>query len=323
MKINSFNICPSLMTEGFDTFSPKARRELFDGAKVSPFTDIEYSAADYVGNVKRVSISGVQEKMFAVVDKNKLRLAVEGEQSRYIIKPRPRSAMLVNAEYMPINEHLTMQIASQVYGINTAHNALIVMGDGRPAYIVRRFDIAPDGSKYRQEDFASILGKTAEDGANYKYEGSYLDIGRAIREIVPTWRFELQKFFALVIFNYLFSNGDAHLKNFSLCTNKNGVFGLSPAYDLLNTSLHVSDSEFALSGGLGVGLSGNHPTLGDFASFGAELGLVQKQIDKTLGIFTQKQAMVEILCSRSLLSKKCQRMYLRSYNERLARLQKK
>jgi len=323
MKITTFNMCPSLMDEGYDTFSPKARKELFDGAKVSPFTDIPYNAKDFVGNVKHVSISGMQEKMFAVVDKNKLRLTYDGEQSRYIIKPSPKSIVLDNAEYMPINEHLTMQIARQVYGINTAHNALIVMGDGRPAYIVRRFDVAPDGTKYRQEDFASILGRTAGNGSSYKYEGSYLEIGRAIREIVPIWRFELQKFFSIVIFNYLFANGDAHLKNFSLCTNPNGVFALSPAYDLLNTSIHLNDSEFALSGGLGTNVCGKHPTSEDFALFGSELGLTQKQIDKTLELFTQKQPLVEALCLRSLLSKKCKRMYIRSYGEKLARLQKK
>ena len=35
---------------------------------------------------------------------------------------------------MPANEHLTMQIARQVYGIETAENALIFFNDGTPAY---------------------------------------------------------------------------------------------------------------------------------------------------------------------------------------------
>jgi serine/threonine-protein kinase HipA len=42
---------------------------------------------------------------------------------------------------MPANEHLTMQIARQVYGIETAENALIFFKNGAQAYITRRFDV--------------------------------------------------------------------------------------------------------------------------------------------------------------------------------------
>jgi serine/threonine-protein kinase HipA len=52
------------------------------------------------------------------------------------------------------------------------------------------------------------------------------------------------------VFNYLFSNGDAHLKNFSLLESVDGDYLLSPAYDLINTRLHVDDSNFALDKGL-------------------------------------------------------------------------
>jgi serine/threonine-protein kinase HipA len=47
---------------------------------------------------------------------------------------------------MPANEHLTMQIARQVYGIETAENALIFFKDGAPAYITKRFDVKEDGN---------------------------------------------------------------------------------------------------------------------------------------------------------------------------------
>ncbi len=49
----------------------------------------------------------------------------------------------------------------------------------------------------------------------------------------------MSRFFELVVFNYLFANGDAHLKDFSLQQTPNGDYLLSPTYDLLNTSLHV------------------------------------------------------------------------------------
>lgn len=60
------------------------------------------------------------------------------------------------------------------------------------------------------------------------------------------------RFFELVLFNFVYSNGDAHLKNFSLLEEKKGRFRLSPAYDLLNTHLHINDGIFAMSKGLFV-----------------------------------------------------------------------
>ncbi len=60
---------------------------------------------------------------------------------------------------IPANEHLTMQIASQVYGISTAANGLcFTPRKGQTVYILR-FDILPDGSKLPMEDFASLIGR--------------------------------------------------------------------------------------------------------------------------------------------------------------------
>jgi len=53
-----------------------------------------------------------------VLEKNKLRLTNAGEQGSYILKPVPRDIMKVNQ--VPANEHLTMQIAKQVYGKETS-----------------------------------------------------------------------------------------------------------------------------------------------------------------------------------------------------------
>jgi len=94
-------------------------------------------------NRKRISISGVQEKFSVLLDKNKLRLINEGEQGEYILKPIPSAGK--RPELMPANEHLTMQIAKQAFGIEVAENALIFFKNGSPAYITKRFDIKEDG----------------------------------------------------------------------------------------------------------------------------------------------------------------------------------
>ena len=117
-------------------------------------------------NRKRISISGVQEKLSLLLDKNVLRLTREGEQGTYLLKPIPRD--LKKTDQVPANEHLTMQIAKQVYGLNTAENALVFFKNGTPAYITKRFDVKEGGGKWGKEDFATLAGKTKQNaGANF------------------------------------------------------------------------------------------------------------------------------------------------------------
>lgn len=88
--------------------------------------------------------------------------------------------------------------------------------------------------------------KQKNTGANFKYEYSYEEIGLLLQKFVTAWRVEIKKYFLLVLFNFLFSNGDAHLKIFSLLESSKGDYLLSPAYYLANTRLHVDDTDFAL-----------------------------------------------------------------------------
>ena len=121
------SVCPGTLAEGFTTYSPLCVRHLFDNKKVSHVLPYDTPAKDeavaeqFMENRKRISISGVQEKLSVVLDKNILRLTNEGEQGTYILKPIPRD--LKKVDQVPANEHLTMQIAKQVYGINVAENA--------------------------------------------------------------------------------------------------------------------------------------------------------------------------------------------------------
>ena len=166
------NVCPGTLADWFSTYSPSCLRNLFNNKKVShvlPYEEPkknEEVAEQFMANRKRISISGVQEKLSMILEKNLLRLTKEGEQGTHILKPIPRD--LKKVDQVPANEHLTMQIAKQVYGINTADCAVIFFKDGSPAYVTRRFDVKPDGSKLGTEDFASLAGKTKDlAGSNF------------------------------------------------------------------------------------------------------------------------------------------------------------
>jgi serine/threonine-protein kinase HipA len=263
---------------------------------------------------------------------NKIKLVVKrspkDEQGTHIIKPIPDYKRLNRRNQLPANEHLTMQIAGQVYDIRTAENAVIFFSNGEMAYITKRFDIDKNNLKIKQEDFASLSQKTKEtDGDNFKYTGNYVVTGKLIKRYVAAWQVETIKYFRLIVFNYLFANGDAHLKNFSLQQTITGDYILTPAYDLLNTSIHVNDEDFALDGGLfdkkyysEIYTKTSHPCQEDFFTFGKLLGISEVVINKTLKEFTTPKDEVQKLIENSFLNEQTKRMYSRSYKERLSRI---
>jgi serine/threonine-protein kinase HipA len=320
--------CPGTLAEGFTTYSPTCLRNMFNNKKVSHILPYdapqanEVDAEKFMENRKRISISGVQEKMSLLLSKNILRLTENGEQGTYILKPIPRD--LKKVDQVPANEHLTMQIASKVFGINTAQNAMIFFKNGSPAYITKRFDVKQDGSKWGKEDFATLAGRTKDNaGADFKYTYSYEAAAAIIRQYVPAWRVEIEKFFIIVVFNYLFLNGDAHLKNFSLLESETGDYLLSPAYDLINTRLHVDDTDFALDKGL---FEDNyqsetfkktfHRGKQDFEEFAKRIGVSENRIEKLLEPFLMKQKTVETLVNSSFLNTPNKRGYLMDYSSR-------
>lgn len=326
----TLNVCPSTLQEGFDTYSPIARKLLFDGKEVSHLLDFDSPNNDkadneaYINNIGRISLSGVQPKASLVVnDENQLVKPALNERGTYILKPAPTSYALLERRYCPANEHLTMQLASQVYHIETAANALCFFRDGEAAYLCRRFDVGPSGHKYQQEDLASLAGLTsANGGSDYKYSNlSYEECADIIRKYVKAAPVEILKFFRMVVFNYLSLNDDAHLKNFSLINRGDGEYHLAPAYDLVNTSLHLRMPRiFALDKGLfkeGMHLSDTN-TIGrkHFEEFGRRIGLAERLVMRELDFFAMEYPLTEELISRSFLPDSLKRSYRLSFNYR-------
>ncbi len=328
MNLDELKYCPGTLVEGFSTYSPGCLRNMFYGKKVShilPYETPRQSeevTEQFIENRKRISISGVQEKLSFLLEKNILRLTRKGEQGSYILKPIPRD--LKKVDQVPANEHLTMQIAKQVYRLNTAENALIFFKNGDPAYITKRFDVKDDGSRWGKEDFAILAGKTKDNaGVNFKYDYSYEEAGLLIQKFVPAWRVEVEKYFSLVVFNFLFSNGDAHLKNFSLLESSGGDYLLSPAYDLINTKLHIDDTDFAFEKGLFADeyksesyKKFGHPSKIDFIEFAKRIGVKESRIEKLLLPFLEKQPLMEKLLKSSFLNEAEKRGYLLMYNSK-------
>lgn len=322
--------CPSSLMEGFDTYSPKSAKLLFGRTKVNPILGFDIDEFRNVGEIAdaihRISVSGVQEKFPAIVNADAINIADCSDRSTHILKPAPWDKTLRDRKMIPANEHLTMQIASQIYDIPTAANGLCFTPKGQPVYITRRFDLLPDGSKLPMEDFASIIGKSEQRaGLQFKYNGCYEDIAKAIRTNVAAWMIDMERFFELVVFNYIYANGDAHLKNFALIRNGKD-YRLAPAYDLINTSLHINGDDFGLDAGLSTELEKSdvydrtgHPCRLDFERFGDKIGLVRKRVDKILNQYNDMPEGTTQLVAHSFLTDKLKRNYIRIVNERISR----
>ena len=324
------NRCPSLLLDGYSTYSPKSIKTLFDGKRVSHMlrfdTDEFRDAGELASAMTRISVSGVQEKFPAVIDCGRIRIANDNERSTYLLKPSPLESILLDRKYIPANENLTMQIASQVYGIITAANGLCFTEKGQMVYITKRFDVQSDGSKLAMEDFAVLVGRNEPDGSeHFKYESCFEDIADAIRSKVPAWMIDMERFFELVVFNYIYANGDDHLKNFSLILQGED-YRLAPAYDLLNTSLHVNGDDFGLDGGLSRDIVKSdvyertgHPCRLDFERFAERIGIVSSRAMKILDKYVSLPEDSVEMIKRSFLTEKLKRKYIRIVNERIGR----
>lgn len=322
-------MCPGCYKPEVEGYCLNCRKKLFDGRKVNPVLNFDPPTPEtiqqYQEKTIRLSISGVQLKYSLCLHDNELILTEKGGQ--YIIKPIPPTTLIQVVNQAPENEHLTMQMASQLFGIKTAANALIYFKDGTPAYITRRFDVKQDGSKYLQEDMAQLTGRTKQSaGENFKYDGTYAEIGQQIRQHVAAYPLVIEQFFRAVLFNYIFSNGDAHLKNFSLIETDMGDFTLSPAYDIMCTVVHTtgeSDTAIPLYQGdmnsLFYEVYGYYGQV-NFRELAHQLGLLPKRAEGIISQMLSNREKVLSMIQTSLLSDKTKAQYIRNYQDKLHRM---
>ncbi len=213
---------------GDATYSPKGLALL--SKSLTELSDLPYSADEQrfeaVSRAEKMSIQGVQPKLSAVLNVRKQAFDMTDLGGKFILKPQNR-----DFPQLPENEAVTMCMAAKA-GIEVPTMGLIGSKDGSLTYFIRRFDRIGKGKKLATEDFAQLLGLDR----NTKYDASMEKLVTVIEQFCTFPMPEKVKLFRLVLFNFLVGNEDAHLKNFTLITRNNNV-ELSPAYDLLNTTI--------------------------------------------------------------------------------------
>ncbi|MGH8831370.1 MAG: type II toxin-antitoxin system HipA family toxin [Polaromonas sp.] len=147
---------------------------------------------------------------------------------RHIIKGSSRQL-----PFVALNEHLCMQVAARVTPTATTE----VSEDGQ-ALVVHRFDVDDNGQAYwGMEDFCSLLGLRPAA----KYDTTWERIARGVRDHVPGER-RLETYRQLattLLLTYALRNADCHAKNLALLYTSRADVHLSPAYDMLTTSVYA------------------------------------------------------------------------------------
>jgi serine/threonine-protein kinase HipA len=281
--------------------------------KLKDLLDFPYNKGDQLkeamARATKMSIQGVQPKLSARLNVSAGIFEIADQGGNFIIKPQNDLY-----EELPENEDLTMRLAA-LAGIEIPLHGMIYSKDGSRSYFIKRFDRLPKKKRVAVEDFAQLTGQTRET----KYSSSMEKVAGVLDQFCTFPLIEKQKLFRLTIFNFLCGNEDMHLKNFSLI-RRNGKVEISPSYDLLNTTIAMSNpqEEFALT------LAGRKSkitkeNLIDY--FGSErLGLTSIIIEKTLQEIENQKLKWYKQIQISFLSEEMKKKYVELMSLRWARI---
>lgn len=207
-------------SEGLRMLSPKL-------LALEPFPYTRTEAVQKAADQKvKMSISGAQPKLGAKLSVKKGRFEITTKGGAFILKPDNPGFV-----ELPANEAATMYIA-RAAGIKTPVSGMVYDKDGHLIYFVKRFD-RTGRKKHAVEDFSQLLGLPRDSKYNAKVE----DLVEVVNAYASFPVLEMERLFRVILFNFLTGNEDAHAKNFSLVTTEEGVVRLSPAYDLVNTTI--------------------------------------------------------------------------------------
>lgn len=257
----------------------------------------------------KISIQGVQPKLSARLNIKEGCFDVVEKHGTYIIK-----VQVPDRPQMPENEDLTMKLA-KVIGIEVPLHGLVRDQEGGLNYFIKRFDRYSQKSKYSVEDFAQLSEKSSDT----KYDATTESLISVVDNFCTFPAIELLKLYKRIFFSFMVGNEDMHLKNFSLITQKRKTY-LSPAYDLINSTLVLSRTKEELA----------LPIMGTKARFkhfhfaqylGKEkMNLQEKIIERVFTEVYEAKPRWEALINESFLSSALKSKYLEVLNNRFSRM---
>ncbi|WP_431067550.1 type II toxin-antitoxin system HipA family toxin [Methylotuvimicrobium sp.] len=204
---------------------------------------------DKVSPENKFSLAGVQMKFSMKEKDGRYNLSKGDVLGDWIVKTPS-----TKHKDVPVNEYTAMKLAELV-GVDIPEIKLVELNkldnlpqinlpDEKLAFAIKRFDRDND-ARIHMEDFAQVLVKYAHEKYN---SANYEQIGRIIYGFSGDGLADAQQFARRLLVNILLANGDAHLKNWSLIYSDKITPRLSPAYDIVTTSVYIDgERHFALN----------------------------------------------------------------------------
>jgi serine/threonine-protein kinase HipA len=204
---------------------------------------------DKITQGNKFSLAGVQMKFSMKEKDGRYNLAKGDALGDWIIKTPS-----TKHKDVPVNEYTAMKLASLV-GVEIPEIKLVELDklDNLPqinlpdeefAFAIKRFD-RNDNKRIHMEDFAQVLVKYPHQKYN---SANYEQIGKILYQYSGDGLVDAQHLARRLLVNILLANGDAHLKNWSLLYSDQVTPRLSPAYDIVTTSVYFDDErQFALN----------------------------------------------------------------------------
>lgn len=281
--------------------------------KLTTLHDLPYKTQELLveatQRADKLSIQGVQPKLSAKLNIKQQCFELTDKDARFILKPQHPQY-----PHLPENEDLTMKLAACVK-LKVPVHGMVWGSDEQLTYFIRRFDRVGRNQKKAMEDFAQLMSLKRD----IKYNASMEKVASVIEKYCTFPQLEKATLFTLTVFSYLIGNEDMHIKNFSLIDDE-GVWRLSPAYDLVNSTLVLGKAKEELA----LPLKGKKSNLtkNDIINyFGKErLGIADGLIKKTLHRFVEAWPQWQLLISISFLPDSLKQRYLEIVAERYQRL---
>ena len=102
--------------------------------------------------------------------------------------------------------------------------------NGRAHFMTRRFDREPGKGKIHVQSFCAMRHYDFNDVTSYSYEQLF-ETMRMLGLPYP----QAEQLFRRMVFNVISRNCDDHTKNFAFIMNKDGVWKISPAFDVCHS----------------------------------------------------------------------------------------
>lgn len=204
---------------------------------------------DTAMQANKFSLAGIQMKFSMKEKEGRYNLTKGDELGDWIIKTPS-----TKHKNVPLNEYTAMTLAS-LAGVDIPEIKLVELNkldnlpqinlpDEKQAFAIKRFD-RDQNKRIHMEDFAQVLVKYPHEKYN---SANYEQIAKVLYQFSGDGLANVQQFARRLLVNILLANGDAHLKNWSLLYTDQYTPRLSPAYDIVTTSVYIEDeTKYALN----------------------------------------------------------------------------